>query len=283
MKLEIYAGPRVAPLLARAQAELGDNAVVVNVHRSRLPNGLTHFQLTAADDAAALALVSGTHTSPVTERGNPAAVLQEKTGPRVIALVGPTGSGKTTAIAKLATNPQAFLGRKVGLLSLDTHRPGGLDQLREYARAARLRVEAAFDVGDLQRIRRRLGKCETILVDTPGRSPTRHVETAAVNEMLLDLAPDEVHLVIPAGLSRRYAAEVMARPEFRTVTHVLLTKLDEYPGDRVMQQLASERGLGIRWHSTGQGVPQDLMLVSPLPVAEGIARSGTMPRRATAA
>ncbi len=50
MTLEIFSGTRVPVLLARAQAELGSNAIVVNIHRSRLPNGMSHFELTATDE-----------------------------------------------------------------------------------------------------------------------------------------------------------------------------------------------------------------------------------------
>jgi flagellar biosynthesis protein FlhF len=268
MSLETYAGPRVAPLLARAQANLGSNAIVVDVHRARLPNGLTYFELTAADEATALALVSGLSTSPTVSTGDSAVREAERAVPRVIALVGPTGSGKTTTIAKLATNESAFGGRRVGLLNLDTHRTGGMAQLWEHARAARIRMESAFSLGDIPKVKRRLRKCEVILVDTPGRGPAKQSDMAAVTEMLRELAPHEVHLVLPEGLHPQRARAVIAEYARRGVTHLLGTKLDECTGERCVQDLATEYELPMRWLSTGQNVPTDLVTVSiPLSIA----------------
>lgn len=263
MTTEIYEGTRVSALLARAQAELGSNAIVVNIHRSRLPNGVAHFALTAADEFSAMALVSGgAGMQPQESRRVPELPENKRTGPLVIALVGPTGSGKTTTIAKLALNPIAFGGKRVGLLSLDTYRTAGAEQLAIYARTAGIRMERVFCVKDVRRALWRLRKCEVVLVDTPGRGPAKHLDTSAAAQILEVLSPHELHLVLPEGLKYRHAKRMVAEYGPRGVTHLLSTKLDEYPGEHRIEALANEHGLAMRWQTAGQDIPNDILAVS---------------------
>lgn len=283
MTLEVYAGTRVPALLARAQAELGGNAIVVNIHRSRLPNGMSHFELTAADDVSAVALVSGGETDRKEYRHDPRRLEEPRNGPRIIAMVGPTGSGKTTTLAKLALNPMAFGGRKVGILSLDTHRAGSVEQLAFFSRAAGIRMETVFQPKEVGRAMRRLRKCEIILVDTPGRGPAKQRDTAAVAAILHELPHHEVHLVLPEGMRSFHAKRLIAEYEWLGVTHLLGTKLDEYPGERRVEALAREKGLPVRWMSMGQDVPNDLMTVNEGFACESETDRGTTHQGATAA
>lgn len=283
MTLEIFSGTRVPVLLARAQAELGSNAIVVNIHRSRLPNGMSHFELTATDEDSALALVSGGDPSPKEERRDPRHVENQCTGPRIIALVGPTGSGKTTTIAKLALNQTAFGGQTVGLLSLDTHRAGSAEQLGVYSRAAGIRMETVYQLKEVGKALRRLRKCEVILVDTPGRGPAKHKDTETVSEILKGLSPHEVHLVLSEGTRNSHIKRIVAEYESRGVTHLLGTKLDEYPGERRVEALASELGLPVRWLATGQDIPNDLMTINEVSATASGVNVGPVQRGATAA
>ncbi len=268
MTIETYAGPRVPALLARAQAELGSNAVVVDVQRSSLANGMKYFELTAADEATALALVSGPDPEPADVKRDPDYRTDERARSEVIAFVGPTGSGKTTTIAKLALNPRTFEGARVGLLSLDTYRPGGIEQLRDYARTGRIRLETAYRLKDIRRAKKKLRKCDVMLVDTPGRGPDKGRDVAAITEMLQELVPSEVHLVLPEGMSREHMTRLVAEYTLRGVTHLLATKLDEFPGERVVEDVAFEHGLPLRWMSTGQNVLGDLNIKSASPCRE---------------
>ncbi len=180
--------------------------------------------------------------------------------PQVIALVGPTGAGKTTTIAKLANHPQAFAERRVGLLCLDTYRVGGVEQARQYAELSKLPFEVLWDAQDLPRIMRRLQDCQVVLVDTPGRGPRAAADLRETHARLLELAPDEVHLVLPAGLQASLARRVLTAHLPLGVTHLLPTKLDEYPDERGLFELARQFALPMRWLADGQEVPHDLQL-----------------------
>jgi flagellar biosynthesis protein FlhF len=207
--------------------------------------------------------------------GWPFAVAPARAGRRshVVVLVGPTGAGKTTTIAKLANHPQAFAGRRVGLLCLDTYRIGGVEQARQYAELSRLPFEVVWDAKEIARAVHRLRDCEVVLVDTPGRGPRAAGDLRETQARLLELAPDEVHLALPAGLQRSLAHRVVTAHLPLGVTHLLPTKLDEYPDERGVFELARQFALPMRWIADGQEVPRDLQVAPETP---GVARASLL-------
>jgi flagellar biosynthesis protein FlhF len=251
MPLETLAGPEISALMAQAQQRLGPDAVILSVCRAgRL------FELVAADP----------ETAAQHERG-PAAAPAREGGSRIIALVGPTGAGKTTTIAKLANHPRVFGKQSVGLLCLDTYRIGGAEQLRIYAELSHLPIEVCYDEEDLAGALRRLEDCELILVDTAGRGPRGAADQAATRAQLARLRPDEVHLTLPAGLQPPLVEQLVREYQSRGVTHLLATKLDEYPEEQTTFQLAHAIGLPMRWVTNGQTVPDDIG-PAPAPLAQ---------------
>jgi flagellar biosynthesis protein FlhF len=178
--------------------------------------------------------------------------------PWVVALVGPTGAGKTTTIAKLATNPLAFGNCRVGLIGLDTYRVGAVEQLETYADLADLPVEIAYSEAEVTRAVARLHDCEIVLVDTPGRGPRNTADTEAIHAWLALLAPDEVHLTLPAAQLPAVTRRMVRAYDHFGVTHLLATKLDEYPAETAIFTIAQEHARRMRWVTDGQEVPGDL-------------------------
>ncbi len=264
MPVKTLVGDNVATLLQQAQAAIGPDAVVLHVRRIRGPAG-PRFEVIAADPASAARGIALPQAPPVAalELIVPA---QPTTGPLVIALVGPTGAGKTTTAAKLATHPRVFGNRKVGLLGLDTYRIGAIEQIRTYAAIARLPCEVAYGVDDLDRARQALAGCEVILVDTPGRSPRQRQDREFTEELLRRIAPTEVHLTIPAGTAGHLARAMIKDLRSPRVSHLLVTKCDEAPDEFGLFEMAVDLKLPVRWATDGQDVPFDLR-----PAAEAVA------------
>ena len=142
MPTETFRGPDFPTLLAQAQAVFGEDAIVVSSRRVSA-DPAAGFELVAADPASSSLrrrhVPLPVHESAVTGMAPTLAVdLAVRGGPPVvIALVGPTGAGKTTTIAKLANHPEVFGGHAVGLLCLDTYRIGAVEQSRIYAELSR--------------------------------------------------------------------------------------------------------------------------------------------------
>jgi flagellar biosynthesis protein FlhF len=254
LRLQTFRGRDISTVSKIAREVLGEDAMIV---KTRVIAGRpAQVEVTA---------VPGTDVDRLNRRME-SAPLPDRAGrdrPLVLALVGPTGSGKTTTLAKLALHPAAFGGRKVGLLTLDTFRTGALEQLESYAGIAGLPLEVVYTLAEVGPAMARLAGCDVVLVDTPGRSPRSPERNAAWMEMLRAAAPDEVHLVVPAPLRLEVAVGSVEAYEGAGVSHFLLSKLDEVPGDWGVADLAVELRLRTRWITDGQEIPLDLHPACP--------------------
>jgi len=269
--LESFIGPAVDALLTRACAALGADAEIIAVRTLHMADGRTAYQVlagdadSAADERRRMTPDGGSHpllkSSPGPE--DLARTQDQLAAPRVIAFVGPTGVGKTTTIAKLATHAEFFHGRRIGLLCLDTYRVGAVEQIRTYAEIAGLPCEVIYEASDLPAALRRLADRELIFVDTPGRGPRLQSDTAQIRQWLSQLAPHEVHLVLPSGLQPGLVRRTIEAFRPHGITHLLATKLDEAPEDWTLFDLAAELRLPMRWLSDGQEVPRDLKAAAP--------------------
>jgi flagellar biosynthesis protein FlhF len=252
MRLEIFRARDLATVAREAESVLGDDVVVLQ-SRSVRDDGGTGVEIVAAAAAEVDAfryLLNGEHL--------PVPSLRANNRPYVIALVGPTGAGKTTTIAKLASNAHAFGTWNVGLLTLDTYRVAALEQIATYAEISGCPLEVAYDADDAARSLAQLDACDVVLIDTPGRSPKAGARDEEWWPMLRALRPDEIHFVIPAGLRPDVVAHARTMRGEMQPTHLLLTKLDDVQYDAGAAELAAMLQLPTRWLTDGLDVPADL-------------------------
>jgi flagellar biosynthesis protein FlhF len=268
--LESFIGPAVDALLSQARQRFGPEAEIIAVRTLRNGSHGAQFQILAGDAESAEAerrrmTPDGGGHPLLTSAPGPEhfAHQREGRGPRVIAFVGPTGVGKTTTIAKLATHPDFLRPGRIGLLCLDTYRVGAVEQIRCYADIAGLPLEVIYESTDLPKAYRRLSDRDLILIDTPGRGPRLQGDTQQVRQWLTQLTPNEVHLVLPAGLQPEVVRRTIAAYRAQGATHLLASKLDEAPDDWTLFDAAAEARLPMRWMSDGQDVPRDLKAAAP--------------------
>lgn len=259
MRLETFQGRDVASVHSLARAALGDDAMILETRA--LDGRVRGIEIVAAPAADLDRLVQLLRPRRLAARN--------AARPRVVALVGPTGAGKTTTIAKLATNVNAFGSARVGLLTLDTHRAAGFEQLQAYADAAGLPCAIAYDVTEANAALRSLQGCDVVLVDTAGRGPALKGPQQQTRSVLASLRPDEVHLCVPATTRLDLLERIRADHAALRPTHTILTKLDEVPSDRTLGAMAARLKLPLTWVTDGQEVPTNLRpaaapILSPL-------------------
>ncbi len=186
---------------------------------------------------------------------------------KVIMLVGPTGVGKTTSIAKLAARYSYLLQKKykVGLVVLDTYRIGAVEQLMQYARMMKLGIETVVDPPEFTTALNSLRYCDYILIDTMGSSPYDKNKIEKIYECLEANDTEynvDVVLVMPSSI--KYEDLKITYENFSTlnVDTVMFTKLDETMGFGNIFSLVYETKSPISYFSVGQEVPEDLVCAS---------------------
>jgi flagellar biosynthesis protein FlhF len=177
---------------------------------------------------------------------------------RVVALVGPTGVGKTTTVAKLAADFKLVKGLRPGLVTVDTYRIAAVEQLRTYAEIIDLPLAVANSPSEMRRAIEGLGDVDLVLIDTAGRSPRDEVKIRELAEFLAAAAPDEVHLVLSAAGGEKSLRSAVER--FATVhaDRLILTKLDEAEGLGGVFATLVAANRPVSYITTGQAVPDDI-------------------------
>jgi flagellar biosynthesis protein FlhF len=179
-------------------------------------------------------------------------------GPRRIALVGPTGVGKTTTLAKIAANLKLKRGLRVGIVAADTYRIAAVDQLRTYAEILGLPVEVASSPRDAARACGCLNDVDVILIDTAGRSQNDHMKISELRAFLASAEPDETHLVLSATASARTLAREAEAFGALGIDRIVLTKLDEAASFGTLVSLVERLGKSVSFFTHGQEVPDHI-------------------------
>jgi len=179
-------------------------------------------------------------------------------GQRVEVLVGPTGVGKTTALAKLLLNIQGLPHKRAGILSLDTKRVAAVDQIRRLAGILRAPLELLYRPGELTHAMDRLAGCDLVLVDTPGTGPRERLGLERIRSFLKDLKARHVHVALPASMRLEDQLAVIGPWRQAGADRLMVTKLDEAAGLGGLVDLAAQAGMPFSYAATGQRIPDDL-------------------------
>jgi len=182
--------------------------------------------------------------------------------PTVVALIGPTGVGKTTTAAKIAAWYSIHEGMKVALLSMDCYRIGATDQLRTYAKIMRLPCEIALRKRDLQAALLRHQDKDLIIIDTAGKSPYDPNHIRELSEWFSLKSGIEPYLVLSATCKKEDLQQILTTYEPLRVKGLILSKLDETRAYATLCQLLAGAALPISCLCTGQRVPEDFLLAS---------------------
>lgn len=182
---------------------------------------------------------------------------------RVVALVGPTGVGKTTTIAKLAAGFRIEAKRQVGLLTIDTFRIAAVQQLKAYAEIMDLPMEVVARPEEMGEALGRLAGVDLVLIDTAGRSPHSEARIGQLSALLRAAKPDETHLVLSATSSASAVGGVLRGFAAIRPTAAIVTKLDEAAHTAGILAALDHGGQGsgaipLSYLTHGQEVPDDI-------------------------
>lgn len=183
---------------------------------------------------------------------------------KIIMLVGPTGVGKTTTLAKLAARYALLEYRyKVGVITLDTYRIGAVEQLFQYAQMMKLPFEDVIDTDDFKKALHNLSYCDIILIDTVGSSQHDKEKIKKIASFLQHAhQPIDVNLVVSASAKYQDLKDAYEKFSFLNIDTLMITKFDETSGFGNIFSLIYETQKPISYFSTGQEVPDDIRTAS---------------------
>lgn len=178
--------------------------------------------------------------------------------PNTIALIGPTGVGKTTTIAKLAATFKLKQGKKVGLITMDTYRIAAVEQLRTYAGIIGLPLKVVNTAEQLTEAIAEYKDLDAILIDTAGRSQKASDKLGELKQVLAAANPHEVHLVLSSTVSQKVLLQTIDRFAAVDADRIIFTKLDEAVTGGVLLNVARRVGKKVSYITTGQEVPHEI-------------------------
>lgn len=193
----------------------------------------------------------------------------ETNGQRRIALIGPTGVGKTTTIAKLAA-AAIDAGSRVALITIDTFRIAAVEQLKIYGEIMNLPVEVIFRPDQLPLALEQHRDKDLILIDTAGRSPRDRSRIDELADFLGEKSGIENWLVLSAHTHERQLQKVVEMFSRVPIASLVFTKLDECESWGSLLNLPTRTSLPLACLTNGQQVPEDLILAQPELVADWV-------------
>ncbi len=184
-------------------------------------------------------------------------------GVRIVALLGTTGVGKTTTLAKIAAKFVLEQQISAALITADTYRISAVEQLKTYSDILGLPLEIVYSPAELSAAIERHRDKELILIDTAGRSQQNDFQMRELEEFLKVNARIEKHLVISATTKLTDAREIMTK--FATVEpeKLIVTKIDETGSLGMVLNLLHGRKIALSYFTTGQSVPDDIENAAP--------------------
>jgi flagellar biosynthesis protein FlhF len=203
----------------------------------------------SVSDQIAIEIMDSIEVSPLLKN------LPPKT---IIALVGPTGVGKTTTVAKIASDLLIKQNKKVGLINLDHYKIAAFDQLGTYARIMNVPFRSVSTPEDLQSAIQDFSMLDIIIIDTTGRSQ-KDVESLNETKSLINTLPNvQTHLVMSCNTKDTELYDIANRFAIYRPQSIIMSKLDEASVYGSIYNLFQKAKLPISYFTTGQRVPEDI-------------------------
>lgn len=189
---------------------------------------------------------------------------------KFVNVIGPTGVGKTTTLAKIAADCVLKHHKKVAFITTDTYRIAAIEQLKTYAKILDVPIEVCYNMEDFKTATDKFSDYDLVFIDTAGRNFRNQ---KYVNDLkdVIDFGKDmETYLVLALTAKQKDMEEIRKQFSLIHIDKFIFTKLDETSVNGAMLNMALKFSTGIAYLTNGQDVPDDLIEANPNMVANTI-------------
>lgn len=241
-------------MLANEVSEQNANQIIDEIEKVSKPNMPFDYAL------------ANIYQKMILKFGKPIEITPAGKGPKVIFFVGPTGVGKTTTIAKIASKFSVEGGRKIALLTADTYRIAAAEQLRTYANILEVPFRVIYSTEEIEQALKDFRNYDFIMVDTAGHSHQNEAQRDAMSSFIHSvdgMAEKEVFLVLSATTKYRDLMSIADVYSAMTDYKLIFTKLDETTTLGSLLNLKLHTGASLSYVTYGQNVPDDIEIFNP--------------------
>ncbi len=182
---------------------------------------------------------------------------------KYINVVGPTGVGKTTTIAKIAADSMLKDKKKIAFITTDTFRIAAIEQLKTYAKILSAPVEVCYSFADFKKAKEAYKDYDVIFIDTAGRNFRNEKYIDDLNDLIHFSNDMETFLVL--SLTSKMSDMKVIYEQFSKIpiSKFIFTKVDETANYGAMVNLIADSGIGVAYLTNGQNVPDDIVVATP--------------------
>jgi|GEM_PF-13050 len=205
--------------------------------------------------------LSNVYQKMILKFGDAKEITPSKDGPKAEIFIGPTGVGKTTTIAKLASNLSVTMHKKVALITMDTYRIAAAEQLRTYASILEIPFRVIYSVEEIEQAAKDFEDMDYIMVDTAGHSvhnKEQYIDIKSYVEALEKAMDTEVFLVMSATTKYRDLIEIADKYKEDFDYSLIFTKMDETNAAGNLYNIRLHTNAPISYITNGQNVPDDI-------------------------
>lgn len=218
-------------------------------------------------------ILSGIYQKIILKLGQPYKIDMEDKTSKVVFFIGPTGVGKTTTIAKLASDFKLDKKLKVAMITSDTYRIAAVEQLRTYANILGVPIQVVYTLEEMNNAIEGFKEYDLILVDTAGRSHKNKEQCEEIRHMIKDSTVDEnqkkeIYLVLSAATKYKDLLNIVEVYEKVGKYNLVFTKLDETSSLGNILNMRLKTGASLSYVTCGQVVPDDIRLLDAQALAK---------------
>lgn len=210
-------------------------------------------------------LLGNIYQKMILKFGKSDGILPASKGPRVVFFIGPTGVGKTTTIAKIASSVSLTEKKKIALLTTDTYRIAATDQLRTYAGILGVPFRVIYEPDELSKAFEDFADCDYIFVDSAGHSHRNEELLQKQKEFIESSKEMETQIFLVLSATTKYKDLKKIADNYREISdyQLVFTKLDETGEYGNLYNMKCESGATIAYITCGQNVPDDIESFNP--------------------